>query len=169
MDAAMTAPAARRDEQPEFAGLRQLLEEQTEHIDALVTRLEVLHRREAELRALLVEANHELVRRDDAVAGLQAQLVQLQAQLAQRDLVIEARDEGIAWLRGELELHQRLVAERDEGIAWLRGQLRGQRPVLALWDEHLRTAGAAGFVRGQLGRVKRRFAGQFSAPRSSDG
>lgn len=50
--------------------LEQTVKEQTEHIDALVTRIDFLSTRESELRALLLDAHSQLLDRDDEISRL---------------------------------------------------------------------------------------------------
>ena len=97
-----------------IAALQQTLDEETQHLDALATRIERMTLRETELRTLLLDAHAELWEEgselDQVVAAtspLSSQTTAIQflkAEVANLNGIVAARDEGINWLRSELEL-----------------------------------------------------------------
>jgi SAM-dependent methyltransferase len=89
------------EESDESLALRQTVEDQQAQLEFLNERVETMKERQAELRRLLVEANEQLLRRDQ----------ELQVQGREE---IRLRDEEIRW-------RSDVLRERDEEIAWLRG------------------------------------------------
>ena len=138
-----------RANEAETASLKQTLREQTEHMDKLQGRLDLVMAREREMRGLYLDLHQQLlhrdqpaaqaaekdqiiVARDEAIAWLQAELALAQRTdaNAEKDRIIAARDEAIARLQAELAQHNRanaekdrIIAERDEAIAWLQAEL----------------------------------------------
>jgi SAM-dependent methyltransferase len=109
------------------------VEDQRAQIEALNERLRAMRDRQNELRSLLVEANEQLLRRDQEL------------QVRGRE-EIRLRDEEIQWLRD-------VVRQRDDEIEWLRGfhveldrlqSTRAWRIVTAWWR-----------LRGRLARLLR--------------
>ena len=89
------------EESDESLTLRQTVEDQQAQLEFLNERVETMKERQAELRRLLVEANEQLLRRDQ----------ELQVQGREE---IRLRDEEIRW-------RSDVLRERDEEIVWLRG------------------------------------------------
>ncbi len=95
----------------------------------------------AELRALLLDAHDQLLRRDGEIERLRVRESDLQKEVARWIHIVEARDEGIRFLRGEVDNFQRIIAARDEAIEYLRLQQQERdRTIEALREEvaHLR-------------------------------
>lgn len=132
--------------QEELDELRRTVAEQTQHLDALTSRLEFMSSREAEMRAMLIDAHEQLIDRDREIQRLSSQQQQWQAQIdeltswaegAVGDVV--ARDAVITDLQASLEEQtswaQRAVAEvaaRDALIADLRAELQRVQRMLPL-------------------------------------
>jgi len=98
--------------------LRQTVEEQTDHLDRLVEQLEALSSRESELRAMLLDAHEQLLRRDEEIRQFRSRVSTLETALGERT----------AWA-------ERMVAEaelRGAVIDDLRGQLERANPVRRL-------------------------------------
>jgi hypothetical protein len=112
----VTAPADAVQE--EHDALQLTLLEQTEHLDALTARLEFMSYREAELRAMLIDAHEQLVERDHEIQRLRASHDHMHAQMA----------EVIAWA------HRAVgdVTERDAIIGDLQATLHEQ----TAWAQH---------------------------------
>ena len=89
------------EESDESRILRETVDDQLAQLEFLNERVETMKARQAELRGLLVEANEQLLRRDQ----------ELQVQGREE---IRVRDHEIRWL-------SEVLRERDEEIEWLRG------------------------------------------------
>jgi hypothetical protein len=104
----------------EIAALNQALREQTEHLDQVQGRLDLVTAREREIRALYLDLHQQLLDRD-----------QNAGQLAERDRIIAARDETIA--RQQQDHAQALAqaaAERDQ-LSASRDQALAERDLLS--------------------------------------
>lgn len=114
-----------------IAALQQTLDGQTQHLDALNTRIERMTLRETELRTLLLEAHAELLGRDQELDQIvaaasplspqKAALEFLQAEIANLNGIVAARDEGISWLRSELDAAQKQICTMQNSKIWRMG------------------------------------------------
>jgi len=118
----------------EIAALHQTLREQTEHIDQLQGRLEIVTAREREIRGLYLDLHQQLAARDELGAQVierDRTITAREAVIAEREAVIAEREATITWLKGEQERlraeltaeQERLLAARDETISGLRAEL----------------------------------------------
>lgn len=111
-----------------LAGLQQMLDEQTQHLDALLIRIERMTTRETELRTLFLEAQAQLLERDieldrltTATSPLSQQNAALEfsnGEIANLQRIVAARDEAIAWLRSELDLAQKQLLTMQRSRVW---------------------------------------------------
>jgi len=120
---------AQTSEEAAGVNLRNV-DDQRAYIESLNERLEAMRERQNELRSLLMDANEQLLRRDQELRVRGREEIRL-------------RDEEIEWLRG-------VVRQRDEEIEWLRGsqaelsRLQSTRAwliVAAWWRLRARVAG----------------------------
>ncbi len=98
----------------EVAQLRQIVEEQAEHLAALDAHVKARAAHEAELRALLLEAHDQLLQRDEELQRLRQR--------------VQEQEESAGQMRAELDqLHlaevPRLQAEHEETVQQLRVEL----------------------------------------------
>jgi chromosome segregation ATPase len=84
----------------------------------------MLPSREAELEAMLADAQEQLLARDDAIRSLRSD------EFAEREDFIARQGEAIQWLEG-------LVEHRDGEIEWLRGIVAQKETELASLREEL--------------------------------
>jgi len=147
----------------EIAALHQTLREQTEHIDQLQGRLEIVTAREREIRGLYLDLHQQLAARDD----LGAQVIERDRTITAREAVIAEREATITRLKDEQErLRAELTAEQDRLLATRDETITGLRAELALAQAEIRTihAGRLWHLGQTYWRIRYHFMALFRRP-----
>lgn len=110
------AASERLEYESRITALQQTLAEQSQHLDALTTRIERMATRETELRTLFLESQAELMERDQELDQMTSAASPFSQQHAQ-----------LEFLNAEISNYKQIIASRDEGIEWLRAELDAAR------------------------------------------